>query len=346
MATRELVTKVWIAPGCIVCDACETTCPEVFHVQEATCIIRPEALDVEFTKPLTQTIEEAAEECPVEVIKFETVTVEVADEPEAAPAPAVAVTSEPAPAAAAAPAAKSKPEAEPVSTRTAAEVDPAVHSLLKATTSRGGKAGHDKSPPASPPAVRALRAKPITELPPDARYGKVLEAARAVQASEKATRRAVITAAGVGWVTVGVSAAVGGAVLQRFMMPNVLEEPDPRVRVGPLTTFAEMPVGSVNEDFKPKGIWLIRIDGGVAALSTTCTHLGCIPNWLANDRKFKCPCHGSGFMQSGVNFEGPAPRPLERFKVSIEDGVLVVDRSKKFQQEKGEWTNPDSFVTV
>jgi cytochrome b6-f complex iron-sulfur subunit len=51
-------------------------------------------------------------------------------------------------------------------------------------------------------------------------------------------------------------------------------------------------------------------------------------------------------MQTGVNFEGPAPRPLERFKVSIEDGFLVVDRSKKFQEEKGEWANPDSFVTV
>src|ERR1044071_7625338 len=68
-----LVTKVWIAPGCIVCDACETTCPEVFHVTEDTCIIRPEALNAEFNKPLTGSIIEAAEECPVEVIKFEAV---------------------------------------------------------------------------------------------------------------------------------------------------------------------------------------------------------------------------------------------------------------------------------
>jgi ferredoxin len=59
------VSKVWIEPGCIVCDACETIIPEVFEVQDATCIIRPDA-------PLTDGLRiiEAAEACPVEVIKF------------------------------------------------------------------------------------------------------------------------------------------------------------------------------------------------------------------------------------------------------------------------------------
>lgn len=59
------VSKVWIDPGCIVCDACETIFPEVFDVKDDTCIIRPDA-------PLTDglKIEEAAEACPVEVIKF------------------------------------------------------------------------------------------------------------------------------------------------------------------------------------------------------------------------------------------------------------------------------------
>ena len=50
------------------------------------------------------------------------------------------------------------------------------------------------------------------------------------------------------------------------------------------------------------------------ALSTVCTHLGCTPNWLPVESKFKCPCHGSGFRMTGIHFEGPAPRPLERFK--------------------------------
>src|SRR5207245_9831315 len=74
--THQIVTKVWIAPGCIVCDACENNCPEVFDVQEETCIIRPPAMNAEFLKPLTPSVKVAAEGCPVDVIKFETVEVE------------------------------------------------------------------------------------------------------------------------------------------------------------------------------------------------------------------------------------------------------------------------------
>jgi len=60
------IGKVWIAPGCIVCNACEEICPEVFDVQEETCVIKPEP-DLE----LVQDIVDAAEACPVEVIKFQ-----------------------------------------------------------------------------------------------------------------------------------------------------------------------------------------------------------------------------------------------------------------------------------
>src|SRR5438270_4475666 len=70
--THQEVVKVWIAPGCIVCDSCENDCPEVFDVQEQTCIIRPPAASADFLNPLTPSIIVAAEGCPVDVIKFET----------------------------------------------------------------------------------------------------------------------------------------------------------------------------------------------------------------------------------------------------------------------------------
>ena len=83
------------------------------------------------------------------------------------------------------------------------------------------------------------------------------------------------------------------------------------------------------------------------ALSTVCTHLGCTPNWLDGEQKYKCPCHGSGFYMTGINFEGPAPRPLERFGLRIaEDGMLDVDKSMKFQEEMGQWGDASSFVEV
>src|SRR5450432_1647246 len=73
--THQIITKVWIAPGCIVCDACENVCSEVSDVTETTCLIRPPAMNAEFLKPLTPSIIVAAEGCPVDVIKFETADV-------------------------------------------------------------------------------------------------------------------------------------------------------------------------------------------------------------------------------------------------------------------------------
>jgi cytochrome b6-f complex iron-sulfur subunit len=130
----------------------------------------------------------------------------------------------------------------------------------------------------------------------------------------------------------------------RFLFPNVLSEPPSKVKVGFPDQYED---GKVVERFKDQNIWVVRNGGIIYALSTTCTHLGCTPNWLEREEKFKCPCHGSGFKISGVNFEGPAPRPLERWAIGLaEDGQLLVDKSKKFQKEMGQWDNPESFIKV
>jgi cytochrome b6-f complex iron-sulfur subunit len=142
------------------------------------------------------------------------------------------------------------------------------------------------------------------------------------------------------------SAALAGMTLGtvRFLFPNVLSEPPSKVKVGDPSNFEE---GKVVDTFKDRNIWVVRYQGTIYALSTTCTHLGCTPNWLEADKKFKCPCHGSGFYITGVNFEGPAPRPLERWAVAVgEDGQIVVDKSRKFQKELGQWDNPDSYIKV
>ncbi|HID23058.1 MAG TPA: Rieske (2Fe-2S) protein, partial [Planctomycetaceae bacterium] len=69
------------------------------------------------------------------------------------------------------------------------------------------------------------------------------------------------------------------------------------------------------------------------------------PLWQETEQKFKCPCHGSGFDVSGVNFEGPAPRPLERCGIRIaSDGNLEVDKNKRFRHELGQWDSPESYV--
>jgi len=131
----------------------------------------------------------------------------------------------------------------------------------------------------------------------------------------------------------------------RFLFPNVTYEPPLQFKAGLPTEFAP---GRVDERFKEGfGTWIVRNETGLYALSTTCTHLGCTPNWLEAEQKFKCPCHGSGFYKDGVNFEGPAPRPLERYSISLaDDGQLLVDKSRTFQQELGQWKDASSFVPV
>ena len=254
MTIQQVVTKVWIEEGCIVCDVCHAICPEVFELRNNTCVIRPEALKPEVAQAHTQSIIDAAGQCPVSVIRFATMTVGM----------------------------------------------------------RGGEAA------------------PAAE-------------------DHDVQRRTFVGGAAltIGWAALGGGLGIaGGPALGRFLMPNVVAEPDPRVRVGPVQKYAEMAPGEVNEDHKPQGIWLIRERNRLAALSTICTHLGCIPNWLPNEGKFKCPCHGSGYQPNGVNFEGPAPRPLERFRLYVQDGVVIVDKSKKYRYELGQWDQPGSYVEV
>jgi cytochrome b6-f complex iron-sulfur subunit len=157
------------------------------------------------------------------------------------------------------------------------------------------------------------------------------------------------SALGLGFTALGATAGLWTAATGRFFMPNALAEPPNRFKVGYASDY---PPGHVETRYKSQhGVWVVRgVYRGRAeiyALRTVCTHLGCITMWQANEKKFKCPCHGSGFTPEGINFEGPAPRPLERYAIRIaDDGQLEVDRGRIFQEELGEWTDPASYVAV
>lgn len=130
----------------------------------------------------------------------------------------------------------------------------------------------------------------------------------------------------------------------RFMFPRVLFEPSTVFTAG---FPGDYPVGAVSTKWvKDYRTWIVRNDKGFFAIFAQCTHLGCTPRWLEAEGKFKCPCHGSGFTMDGLNFEGPAPRPLEHAKISLsEDGQLLVDTSIRFREELGQWKNADAFLT-
>ena len=120
----------------------------------------------------------------------------------------------------------------------------------------------------------------------------------------------------------------------RSAFPRVLFQPPATFKAGYPSDYT---VGEVSDKFKQDyRVWIVREDEGVYALFAKCTHLGCTPNWLPAENKFKCRCHGSGYYKSEVNFEGPAPRPLDRFQITVAgDGQLVVDKNVTYKMQAG-----------
>ncbi len=128
----------------------------------------------------------------------------------------------------------------------------------------------------------------------------------------------------------------------KFFFPRVLFEPKTRFGIGFPGDFAMGVDTRYQAAFR---IWVVRDAQGIFVLFAKCTHLGCTPDWKETDNKFKCPCHGSGFDMEGVNFEGPAPRPLDRTMVELDaSGEIIVDKAVLFPYEQ--WGDPRARVNV
>ncbi len=240
----------------------------------------------------------------------------------------------------ASPAAESKPAAPKKAGAPASLPDgekPSVEEMLK------GLRGEAKAADTAPAKPAKPTMPPLPTKPPVASKKKEPETRRNFLIALVATPFALA------WTAFTASAGAFTLGLARFMMPNVLVEPPSTFKVGPPSDY---PPGTVSTKWKAQfAVWLVHAEyegkSLIYALSTVCTHLGCTPNWLEGEQKFKCPCHGSGFYINGINFEGPAPRPLERHAIRVApDGMLEVDKSRKFQQELGQWEDGNSKVEV
>ena len=150
------------------------------------------------------------------------------------------------------------------------------------------------------------------------------------------------------WGGFGVVSLISLLAFVRSAFPRVLFVPPSTFKAG---FPSDYPIGEVSEKYKTEfRVWIIREPAGFYAIFAKCTHLGCTPRWLASENKYKCPCHGSGYYKTGYNFEGPAPRPMDRVKIALgEDGQLVVDKSVLFRMQPGVDPNkqhPESILKV
>jgi cytochrome b6-f complex iron-sulfur subunit len=77
-------------------------------------------------------------------------------------------------------------------------------------------------------------------------------------------------------------------------------------------------------------VCIVREGDKIAAISTVCTHLGCIV--AVSETGFACPCHGSRYDQDGNVTGGPAPKALPWYQVSLApNGELEVDKDSEIE---------------
>jgi cytochrome b6-f complex iron-sulfur subunit len=133
----------------------------------------------------------------------------------------------------------------------------------------------------------------------------------------------------------------------RFFLPRTLFEPTTVFKIGSPSDYA---LGIDEKWLQKYRIWVDRRPDRLFVIYARCTHLGCTPDWKPAEHKFKCPCHGSGYDDEGVNFEGPAPRPMDRAHIEVApDGQILVDTSHLYSWPKGQpsqFNDPGAYLPV
>ena len=142
------------------------------------------------------------------------------------------------------------------------------------------------------------------------------------------------------WTAIWGYLAANFFMFLRFFFPRALFEPDTVHNLGYPSDFQ---IG-VDEKYKQAyRIWVVKEPPRLFCIFAKCTHLGCTPDWKPAENKFKCPCHGSGYTPEGINFEGPAPRPMDRAHVELNaQGEIIVDTSRLYSWFKAQG-GPDHF---
>jgi cytochrome b6-f complex iron-sulfur subunit len=154
-----------------------------------------------------------------------------------------------------------------------------------------------------------------------------------IQPEVRKVRRRLVTASVLGFLGVDL------LMFLRFFFPRAIFEPKTTYTIGYPADFAY----GVDTRFQNSArVWVVRNSEGIFAIFARCTHLGCTPDWKEGEAKYKCPCHGSGYDSEGINFEGPAPRPMDRAHIELDpSGQIVVDTARLFKRDP--FQNVDQF---
>ena len=139
------------------------------------------------------------------------------------------------------------------------------------------------------------------------------------------TRRRLVR---LGWITAGWSRWEGssGCSSNSSLRPSRQAKAEDSLLLVHIDAF---PVGSAKH-FRRQRCIVAHHPTGMLALSDECTHQKCTVGYLPERQIISCPCHGAQFSTTGAVLAGPAPRPLDRFAITVQDGQIVVDTSQRF----------------
>ncbi|HVN98341.1 MAG TPA: Rieske (2Fe-2S) protein [Syntrophorhabdaceae bacterium] len=138
------------------------------------------------------------------------------------------------------------------------------------------------------------------------------------------TRRTFLNTLFGGWLL----AFSAGSIypLLKFAFPTLSKEPDFVVLAA--RDFLSIPPNSIRPFAwgGKVGLFLKKTDGEVSALKGVCTHMECNITYRAEEKKFYCACHKGWFDDNGKNIQGPPPRPLEFFDVTVSGEKMIIAR--------------------
>jgi cytochrome b6-f complex iron-sulfur subunit len=193
----------------------------------------------------------------------------------------------------------------------------------------------------SAPAIGTTAASPTPRVAAPAKAAPVTGVETSSDPPVNKMRRRIV------WATVAGALITFFLMFVRFFLPRSILEPSPLFKIGSPNDYA---LGVDTKWQQQYRVWVTRTSDRLFVIYAVCTHLGCTPDWKASENKFKCPCHGSGYDSEGVNFEGPAPRPMDRAKVEVDaEGQIVVNIGTLYSWPKGERSEFDddgAFIRV
>ena len=192
---------------------------------------------------------------------------------------------------------------------------------------------------AAPPANAATPPAPKAPAKPPAKTAVVVESRPDPPINKK--RRQIV------WLSVTGFLTTCFLMFVRFFLPRAIFEPSSTFKIGFPGDYA---LGVDTKYQQMYRIWVDKTSDRLFVVYARCTHLGCTPDWKPSENKFKCPCHGSGYDSEAINFEGPAPRPMDRAHVELDaEGQVLVDVSKLYKWPKGEkneFNDPGAYIPL